>query len=462
MTAALLLGSVALLLAGHLFRLLRWEQFIRIYERPMRGVMLRGMAVGYGVNFLLPFHIGDVFRAWFTGRRMKNGVGFALATVIMDRFLDVWVVALLFGAFRLAGVPGVRDDALYYLVFAVVLAAALAVVIALRGPIKRFCLAVCGIFNDAIKLDGLEFCWSLINTFKDLRRVQIGRLALNTGLMWVSYLASYGVLAAALGLLVGIPALRLKGDYLAIITLGFGMIIVNIINNLPFCGQQGLGQGSASSALYATGLGFSNDEKMRYLWLVALVVILCVAAMFLFVRSKYGRAIRAIRDNEIAASASGINVNYYKVLTFTISAFFAGITGALYACCNGALTTTSFAFTNGSILNSVFIVVMVVVGGMGSLTGSVIAAVVMFLLNYTIKNGAWVAALPAIVQNVFAYPMLVYSIALIIVILLRPKGIMGSREFALCDIPRWPARIRAHFADAGAARAAKKEVSYHG
>lgn len=150
------------------------------------------------------------------------------------------------------------------------------------------------------------------------------------------------------------------------------------------------------------------------------------------------------------------------MLTFTISAFFAGITGALYACCNGALTTTSFAFTNGSILNSVFIVVMVVVGGMGSLTGSVIAAVVMFLLNYTIKNGAWVAALPAIVQNVFAYPMLVYSIALIIVILFRPKGIMGSREFALCDIPRWPARIRAHFADAGAARAAKKEVSYHG
>ena len=96
------------------------------------------------------------------------------------------------------------------------------------------------------------------------------------------------------------------------------------------------------------------------------------------------------------------------------------------------------------------------------LAGEVIAAVVMFLLNYTIKNGAWVAALPAIVQNVFAYPMLAYSIALIIVILFRPKGIMGSREFALCDIPRWPARIRAHFADAGAARAAKKEVSYHG
>ena len=184
--------------------------------------------------------------------------------------------------------------------------------------------------------------------------------------------------------------------------------------------------------------------------------------MFMFVRSKYGRAIRAIRDNEIAASASGINVNYYKVLTFTISAFFAGISGALYACCNGALATTSFAFTNGSILNSVFIVVMVVVGGMGSLTGSVIAAVVMFLLNYTIKNGAWVAALPALLQNVFTYPMLVYSIALIIVILFRPKGIMGSREFALCDVPRWPARLRACLADRKAAKAARKEAAYHG
>lgn len=266
-----------------------------------------------------------------------------------------------------------------------------------------------------------------------------------------------GILAALMGLLVGIPALRLKGDYLAIITLGFGMIIVNVINNLPFCGQQGLGQGSASSALYATGLGFSNDEKVQYLWVAVLVVILCMTAMLLFVRSKYGRAIRAIRDNEIAASTSGINVSYYKVLTFTISAFFAGVTGALYSCCNAALATTSFAFTNGSILNSVFIVVMVVVGGMGYMTGSVIAAVTLFLLNYTIKNGAWVSALPAFLQNVFTYPMLVYSIVLIIVILFRPRGIMGSREFALCDVPKWPGRIKAWFTS----RSGEKEASSH-
>ena len=271
-----------------------------------------------------------------------------------------------------------------------------------------------------------------------------------------------GAAAALLGLLVGIPALRLKGDYLAIITLGFGMIIVNLINNLPFCGQQGLSQGAASSSLYATGLGFSNDEKMKYLWVAALSIIICMTCMFMFVRSKYGRCIRAIRDNEIAASASGINVSYYKMLTFTISAFFAGITGALYACSNAALSTTSFAFTNGSILNSVFIVVMVVVGGMGSLTGSVIAAVVMFLLNYAIKNGAWVSSLPMFLQNVFTYPMLVYSIALIIVIMFRPKGIMGSREFALCDIPKWPTLLRARFAARGKAKAEEKEVQHHG
>ena len=95
--------ALVLVLVGHAFRLLRWEQFIRIYERPLRGQMLRGMAGGYALNLVLPFHLGDVFRAVFPGRRMKSGVGFALATVIMDRFLDVWFVALGFIVFSLLG-----------------------------------------------------------------------------------------------------------------------------------------------------------------------------------------------------------------------------------------------------------------------------------------------------------------------------------------------------------------------
>ena len=244
-----------------------------------------------------------------------------------------------------------------------------------------------------------------------------------------------GLLAAVFGLLVGIPALRLKGDYLAIITLGFGLIIENVINNLPFAGQNGLAEGAAAASLYATGLGFGSTDRVGYLWAGIGVTIICVALMFMFIRSKYGRAVRAIRDDEIAASASGINTGYYKVLTFAFSAFFAGIAGALYACCNSSLSTASFSFTNGSILNSTFVVVMVVLGGMGSLTGSVVSAVIMFLLNYQIANGAWVDALPGFVRGVFTYPMLVYAVVLIIIIMFRPKGIFGSYEFSLLRTP---------------------------
>ena len=200
MMLAFFLLAIALVLAGHAFRLLRWEQFVRIYERPQRGTMLRGMAGGYVINTLLPLHLGDIFRAVFVGRRMKSGVGFALATVIMDRFLDVWFVALGFAAFALAGQGGASAllAARVYLAFAVVLAVALVVVVVLRDAIKRGCLAVCGIFNDTLKLDGMVFCWSLINTFKDLRRVNLLRLAVNTVIMWAAYLGSYAALAAAL------------------------------------------------------------------------------------------------------------------------------------------------------------------------------------------------------------------------------------------------------------------------
>ena len=253
-----------------------------------------------------------------------------------------------------------------------------------------------------------------------------------------------GLMAALVGFFVGIPALRLKGDYLAIITLGFGMIIVNVINNLPFAGGNGLAEGTASAALYKSGLGFSTTTKVTYLWIALLVTILCLTMMFMFVRSKYGRAIQAIRDDEIAAAASGINTSRYKILTFTYSAFFAGIAGALYSCTNSALSTSSFAFTNTGIINSIFIVVMVVLGGMGSLTGSIVAAILMFFVNYQIKNGAWVSALPGFLQNVFGYPMMVYAVILIVVVIFRPRGIFGKYEFSLVhlkdDFQSWRSR----------------------
>ncbi len=249
-------------------------------------------------------------------------------------------------------------------------------------------------------------------------------------LMTVGVILAGGLLSALVGFVVGIPALRLKGDYLAIITLGFGMIIVNIINNIPWCGMNGLAEGSAASSLYKTGLGFSSKELVAYDWLAIVITLICVVMMFMFIRSKYGRAIKAIRDDEIAAGASGLNVSYYKILTFAYSAFFAGIAGGLYACFMKSLSTSSFAFTNNSILNSIFIVVMVVVGGMGSLTGSIVSAVLMYFLNYYIKNIVDTSAFPVFIQNLFNYPMLVYAIALIILIMFRPRGIFGTYEFS--------------------------------
>ena len=265
-----------------------------------------------------------------------------------------------------------------------------------------------------------------------------------------------GLLAAVIGAVVSIPALRLKGDYLAIITLGFGLIIVNVINNLPFAGQNGLAEGSASASLYATGLGFGTAAKVTYIWVALLVTIVCIVLMFMFIRSKYGRAIRAIRNDEIAASAAGINTSYYKVLTFSFSAFFAGVAGALYACANASLSTSSFSFTNGGILNSTFVVVMVVLGGMGSLTGSIFSAVIMYVLNYQIKNGAWVSALPGFLQGVFTYPMLVYALVLVVIIIFRPKGIFGTYEFSLTGLASsLAAKLR------GSKKSAAKEAAQH-
>jgi len=239
------------------------------------------------------------------------------------------------------------------------------------------------------------------------------------------------LLAAICSLLLGIPALRLRGDYLAIVTLGFGLIIENVIANLPFAGGSGLAEGTASSALYENGLGIKSALQAQYVYFPIIITVICVAFMFMFITSKYGRAIKSIREDEIAANASGVNATYYKILTFTISAFFAGLAGGLYAICTSTLTTASFTFASSSIWNSTFIVVLVVLGGMGSLTGSIIAAVGMYMLNYEIKNGAWVAAMPGFLQSLFAFPMLIYALVLTAVIMFKPFGMLGTYEFSL-------------------------------
>jgi branched-chain amino acid transport system permease protein len=215
------------------------------------------------------------------------------------------------------------------------------------------------------------------------------------------------VLAAIFGLLVGIPALRLRGDYLAIITLGFGEIIRVVIQNLKIAGSSGLSDGQAGQPLIGI-------PKMNDLFVLFWVVAVCVGLMFAFVRSKYGRAIMAIREDDIASSSVGVNNTFYKVLTFTISAFFAGVAGAIFAHRGlGTISQNDFSFWK-----STEYIIMVVLGGMGSLTGSVISAIILSIL-------------PEVLRIFSDYRMLVFSVVLVIVMVFRPIGLCGKYEFSL-------------------------------
>ena len=211
-----------------------------------------------------------------------------------------------------------------------------------------------------------------------------------------------GLAAAVVGVVIGIPALRLKGDYLAIITLGFGEIIRVLIINLP-----GITGGTP---------GLMNIPKHSSFLVVYLTVIVSCALIHTLMKSRHGRAILAIRENEIAAESSGVNTTFYKVLAFTVSAFFAGVAGALYAGYTGILTPGNFTF-----MTSINILVMVVLGGLGSMAGSIIAAAIL-------------TALPLALQSFNKYRMVIYAVLLIVVMIFKPSGLLGRYDFSLSRI----------------------------
>jgi branched-chain amino acid transport system permease protein len=217
---------------------------------------------------------------------------------------------------------------------------------------------------------------------------------------FVAVLILSGVVAAGAGLIVGIPVLRLRGDYLAIATLGFGEIIYNLIITRDTIGPFYVG---GASGLH--GIPQFNNFFWTYLF-----VVLCVVCMWRLVYSAKGKAFLAIREDEIAAGAMGINTTFYKVAAFVIGAFFAGIAGGLVATLQGSIVADSFGF-----MKSTEIVVMVVLGGSGSITGVILAAAV---LTY----------LPEGLREVRDWRMIIYSLLLILMMLLRPQGLLGSRE----------------------------------
>lgn len=211
----------------------------------------------------------------------------------------------------------------------------------------------------------------------------------------ISILAG-GLLAGLAGILVGFPTLRLRGDYLAITTLGFGEIVRVIVLNMDVLGG-------------ARGFG-GITEHANFFW----IYLFCTVSVVLIrnlVYSVKGRAFVAIREDEIAAESVGIDTARYKMMAFAVGAFFAGIGGGLFAHVKTYLHTDMFTF-----LKSIEFVVMVVLGGLGSLTGSIIAAVILTIL-------------PEALRSASEWRMVFYALGLIIMMLIRPQGILGNREW---------------------------------
>lgn len=221
---------------------------------------------------------------------------------------------------------------------------------------------------------------------------------LSLGVPFIVALLIGGVAAAIVGMIVGFPTLRLKGDYLAITTLGFGEIIRVIFNNIGAVGG-------------ASGLmGIPKDTTFDIVYLFVVITVLVVINL---VNSTHGRALKSIREDEIASESMGINIVVYKVMAFAVAALFAGIAGGLYAHYFQYINPKSFDF-----MESMNIVIMVVMGGMGSMIGSILAAIVLTIL-------------PEVLRDFSDYRMVIYSLALILLMIYRPKGLFGTRELSI-------------------------------
>ena len=208
-----------------------------------------------------------------------------------------------------------------------------------------------------------------------------------------------GLVAALCGWGVGVPSLRLRGDYLAIVTLGFNEIVRVILQNTS-------GDGIFGGPLGLRGMPTSTT----LFWAFGLAAI-CVYVVSSMVHSTYGRGFLAVRDDEVAAGAMGVNTVRYKVTAFVTGAFFAGLAGGLYAHLRGAINPEGFNFQK-----SFDVVVIVILGGMGSTAGVVLAAIILTVLNEFLRDFE-------------QYRMIVFSLLLIVMMIVRPQGLLPSLAF---------------------------------
>jgi branched-chain amino acid transport system permease protein len=242
----------------------------------------------------------------------------------------------------------------------------------------------------------------------------VGGFLGNGQLLFLAGCVLGGVIASVFGIVVGLPSLRLRGDYLAIVTLGFGEI-VRVLGQITARQPKNVAQIKERSLLeLANNLGgaegFSQVPAYTTLFFVYVFALVLLVLAYRLKYSSKGRALLAVRENEIAAEAMGIDTTRAKVVAFVFSAFFAGIGGSLYAHQVGALDPKELGF-----MKSIDLVIIVVIGGMGSISGVVIGATILVVL-------------PEIFRQFADYRMIAYALALIVVMILRPQGIMGVKE----------------------------------
>jgi len=239
-------------------------------------------------------------------------------------------------------------------------------------------------------------------------------LSLNWHLPFPLAALSAILVAGACGLALGLPTLRLKEDYLAIVTLGFGVIVDLVFLNLEITGGPDGLPGIPSPSF----LGISFRTAGLYLMLVAVAVFLVLVFTYRLVNSYHGRALRAIRDHEVTAQVMGINTPAYKIIIFTLAAGLAGLSGSLYAHYITFINPETFGLHT-----SILILTMAVLGGMGSMAGSVLGAVIL-------------TALPEALRQFQAYQDLVYGALLVGLLIWRPEGILGRGKLSLKFLQR--------------------------
>lgn len=237
------------------------------------------------------------------------------------------------------------------------------------------------------------------------------QISLPAPVMYIIAVLVGGIVTGFIGMLVGIPALRLSGDYLCIVTVAVAEIVRVVLSNVGI---------PAITGKATFGKSFAGIAKVSDYHYVYITMVICIVLMYCYIRSRYGRALIAIREDRIAAAASGINVTRTKVMTFTISAFFAGVAGAVYAHYITTLVPTYFNFSKSSEFLAI-----VILGGSGSMTGSIVAAPILSALPQLISY---------VVPAFASYRMLVYAVILVVVMIFKPTGLFGTKEFSLAKL----------------------------